>query len=321
MNIWERLMAVLKETAHNLKERQTKVTKRFEAWKANPKALKMKFWLCVSITAIFWILFGSVTTFQSFVLAIAASGDGDGSGIFFAPFAPPFFYWLYIKHTQIDVIKMLIAEKFQWQYDPDHQPEIWRLAAQELPEVFNKGNTGQYIEDQFWGNYKDQEFWSGVFHYETRRGRNSNSRTDEHFFALKLRKPLNNRFLLKPETMGTRFSNFFSKKDIDTESVEFNKMFQVSYTGEKAERQLDIVKNLSPSILTRLTDLVKRYDKTTVLFTNDIAIFSFKKRLVKSMKTNFILKDVKLDPRDQEFIEEKMNLILEITRELLIYLR
>ena len=43
--------------------------------------------------------------------------------------------------------------------------------------------------------------------------------------------------------------------------------------------------------------------------------------MVKKMHTNFILKDVKLDPRDQQFIEEKMQTILEITRELLLYLK
>ena len=109
-----------------------------------------------------------------------------------------------------------------------------------------------------------------------------------------------------------------SKKEINTESSEFNKLFAVFYNGRKDQKALEIVKTLSPALQIKLVELSQK-EKFSLLFRNDIAIFMINGKLLPRMKTNFF-RAIKLHPADKTFIENRINTILDISSEMMKYL-
>ena len=50
-----------------------------------------------------------------------------------------------------DLIKLEIAKKKGWIYNPNHDSVKYQNLLKYFPETFTKGNQNKYIEDQFWG--------------------------------------------------------------------------------------------------------------------------------------------------------------------------
>lgn len=123
---------------------------------------------------------------------------------------------------------------------------------------------------------------------------------------------------MEPDSVGGKIVNFFTRKNIDTESAEFNQAFDVYYAGKKDEKALEIVKTLSPALQTNLIKLLE-HEKFSLMFRQDVVIFMMDGVLLKKMKTNFF-RDVKLHPADKEFIENRINTILDISSEMVEYL-
>lgn len=308
-----------------LESRNQKVQKRFEEWKTNPGKLKRNFFLLLAIGILFYGLLVFSAAFRDFIWIIFMESWEDPFPYgYVLPWTPAVAYWVYIKKTQIDIIKKLVADRYNWKYDPSDQAVRWQKAVKLMPEIFEKGNNGQNIQDQFWGKYQDMDFWSGIFHYQVESGsgkNRKNTKHDAHFFCVKLPQTMENRFLLRPEGLGTKLTNAFRKKDIDLESEEFNKAFSISYKESKSARELDIVKSLSPSIQIRLLDLKNTSGKFTFLFAGNTAVILFKGRLFKKMYSNFIFKGVFLDLRDKQYLEQKLSDVLAISSEMVPYIR
>jgi len=195
-----------------------------------------------------------------------------------------------------------------------------------LPRNISKGNKSQYIEDQFWGtfekNNKITHFNAGRFSYtiESGGGKNHHSTTYyKNYFIFAIPKDLKSRFHLYPENIGSKINNFFSKKEINTESIEFNKVFAFSYNGKKDENALHIVKTLSPVIQEKLINLAKAKSDTQILFSHNTIIFYFNGYMLNKPQTN-LEKELKLAREDKENIENQMNYLIEISTEMSQYL-
>ena len=318
-SLWQQIYKP--KTAELLSKKQEKVKARLEKWKAHPNRLKFIF----GIFVLFPVLFvGSLILFETWrtILFEVLTSDDDGNGIFalFLIFMPAIAYYGYIKKTQVDALKMFVAEKMGWQYDPNEDRSDWQNMRNIFPKLFEQGNTAQDLQDQFWGMVEDTPFWSGIFHYgvETRdsKGRKHTTHHYKYFYAFPLPQVVKHQLYLKPEQKFLGFG-----KDIDTESVKFNKMFQVEFDEDTPERQMNIVKTLSPSVLIRLTDIGDSYGKYSLLIRGDTVIFLFDGKMLRKMKTNFILKGVQLDPRDQARIEAQMKQMISAARELFPFLK
>lgn len=161
-------------------------------------------------------------------------------------------------------------------------------------------------------------FYTGLFSYdiETRdsKGRTQTTTYKRHFFAIKLDKSIKARFFLYPENVFSKIGNLFTKKEINTESIEFNRTFAFSYDGRKNESAFDIVKVLSPSLQLKLLDLNKRKKDMNVLFMNECVFFDFRGKLLKKMDTN-LLKDIEISQKDKDLIKNELNNLIEISRE------
>jgi hypothetical protein len=255
-------------------------------------------------------------------------------------FLPSFGFYFGLVGLGKDLIKLQIANENHWLYEPERDKELWNRYSKLYPEIFRKGEKKQYLEDLFWGAVNKNGYWnyfvSGLFNYTitTRdsKGRRKDTELTNHFFAIKLPKKLKSRFFIYPENGLSKIRNFFSKKEINTESTKFNKTFAFSYNGDKGDKALEIVKTLSPRVQEELLKLNDSKIKSTkamgnplakgisVLFTDDVMIFSSFGPLIPIMKTDFLFRSVKIDQRDKEFISNELNTLIHISTEIVKYL-
>jgi hypothetical protein len=274
------------------------------------------------------LIIGILGTIVSLALTpiMLMGADGDGFQLILFGIIISWAYYggvvSYYKNLAIDLVKAQIAKENHWLYDPEHDGAKWRQLSQYFPEIFQKGNKSQYVEDQFWGvfdkNSKQTHFNTGRFSYtiESGSGKNRSSKTyHNHYFIFAIPKNLKSRFHLYPENFGNRISNFFSKKEINTESIEFNKTFAFSYDGQKGDKALHIVKTLSPAIQEKLINLAKEKKDTQILFAHNTITFCFQGYMLTKPKTDF-QKELKLAPEDKKIIEDQMDFLIEISTEM-----
>ena len=303
-----------------LERAQEKLNKKYEKYKKNPRLpLKNLLLLCIPIfiEIILLILFPSIFAFLN-----NSDSDSDSLEILVLPFLPAIAYYTKILFLQRDLIKLIIAKENNWLYSPDESPSHWRSMVNLYPEFFRKGNKKQNLQDEFWGKFNDQrytvDFWTGIFEY-TVKSRKKNIKFKETLFALHLNKKLKTDLRLVPETTMNRFWNFFRKNEINTESAEFNQTFATFYAGTKLEKEMDIIRILTPAVQVKLLDLKKSVGQFSILFRGETLLFAYKGPLLSKMHTNFF-KKVEVDPRDREAIRKRLNDILDISSDIIQYL-
>lgn len=239
-------------------------------------------------------------------------------------------YYSYVHKIQSkvrDMAKYLIAQKKGWVYDPRESGERWKKLEKKYPSLFKKGDKGQKIGDEFWGEFKIKErkvdMWVGVFEYkvETRdsKGRTQTTTYHKNMLALHLPKDLGVNFRLEPESLLHGFLDWFRKKEINTESVDFNKAFAFYYEGKREESELGIVKVLSPAVQDKLLDCRKRRGDFSLEFKEDTAIFGFDGLFLKKLKTDFFT-EVKIAKEDLDAIEGYFEEMGEIVMGIVKYL-
>ncbi len=238
-------------------------------------------------------------------------------------------YWWHIRMVQRNLIKLLIAKKNNWLYSSEKNINRFNQFNIYFSELFDKGDEGQNMQNEFWGklkkdkNNKSTDFYAGIFSYKTvHRGSKGRRYTITHYeniIVLKLDKTLKTSFLLEPENLFTNFLDFFKKKEIDIESHEFNKAFAFSYNGKKDKKVLEIVQTLSPAVQINLLELKRKTKSFSILFKDNCVLFSFKGRLLPKMKTNFFRK-IELDERDEIFIQKRLDTIFNISNKMIQYL-
>ncbi len=301
----------------NFEQENAKNLKILEKYSANPSLPRRNLGLCL-IPGI--LTLAALFLFSDQILGMLSSADEDATWILFLPFTPPFLYLARIFSLQRDLVKYAIARDQNWVYNPKESPSRWRVLRDKFSEIFDRGNRSQNISDEFWGDFSGNgkviDFWTGIFSYTIKSGKHSTTyrRT---LFAFHLEKSRTTRFCLKPE--HSFFGLFRRKTEIHLESTEFNKSFAVFYNGQKAEKEQEIVKTLSPSLQVRLLEMKKKEGDFEVLFVDEVMLFSFSGKLIKKMKSNFF-KKIEIDPRDSEVIKERLHRVFGIGSEMARFL-
>ncbi|HEY5714206.1 MAG TPA: hypothetical protein VIT68_02540 [Candidatus Gracilibacteria bacterium] len=301
------------------------IDKDFKKYEENPSLPQRNFYLfCIPL-----MLFGVLSAWQYDYLSQTMLNSEGGIRVYgligFFCFAAPAMYRRLVHSLQRDYIKKLLADKHQWLYNPYGGPGHWESLRHKFPEIFDKGTKKQKLYDEFWGTITDDRkttlFYSSIFEYTVVSGSGKNRREHTYYqtiFAFKLKKSLKADFLLHPEN-GLRWFRWFSRKEIDTESDEFNRAFAFTYNGAKDEKALEIVKTLSPAVQTKLLDLKKTEKYFSFLFKEEAVIFATNGHLLPKMHTNFF-KKVAIDPKDEEALQKRMHGILEIVGDIVPYL-
>jgi hypothetical protein len=236
------------------------------------------------------------------------------------PFMPVVFYVFYIKTIQTDLALYLFAQNRKWAFNPSMSPDHWQLFAREFPIIFGKGNYGsQFLENEFWGKMEVEgsnfDFWKGVFQYTTGSGKHKVSHRFDAM-AFHLPRPVKADLVLSPEGFHILGEGH---DDIKTESVEFNKKFEISCPGMDASKQQEIVKALSPAVQTKLLDLTRVRGSYYLALKNNALVMCFSNYKNPVSNTNFF-KKVEIDQRDIEAIQEDFRTILSAVGDLLRYM-
>jgi len=328
-------------TKKSFRIKNSEIQKKYEFYKKHPKNLNRKWWLLFILgiagtSALFVWLYLDPKSFWNFMIS---HGDDDhgGWGAFIIPWLPLLAFITYIKKLQKDLIKKIIAEKHHWIYNPEESRYHWEQLQQSFPKIFNRGNKKQYLEDEFWGKFETQiqkrDFYSGIFHYEVVTGSGKHKKTmrfNQTIFAIKLNKILNSTLMLTPVKKGILgfIINFFKRRTILTESIDFNKEFYIEIDGKNTnDKIISIIRKLSPAVQENLLQLAEQFPNCTIYFAKDVFFFlrsgflfsdSKKPNKIK-MKTNFF-KKVDIHPDDEKFLEEKISTLLEIANEIPQYL-
>jgi len=274
------------------------------------------------------ILIGALITYFTYDKAIAAAVDVEGVPIMYGIFGfliilfssvPYIVVKVKYQNIAIDFIKVSISLDRNWIYDPAPDEEKLKLLKKKFPEIFSIGSheslmdKAMYIDNQVWGNTENNDqiydFYSGEVFFQGVPG-------SDHFFCLKLNKNLKTRFNLYPEF--TKLSQD-PDKEINTESIEFNRHFAFDYKGTKGEKSLDIVTVLSPAVQQKLTKLRKSKGKFYILFAEDCAVFLFSRMILYNPKTR-LFKSIEVHDEDKSVFDEYLNEIIDISTEMAKYL-
>jgi len=230
---------------------------------------------------------------------------------------------------QTDVIKFLISEKKGWQYSPEKNRKRWKKikATSKFPQIFRKGNSNQVLSDEIFGAFPGKnpvDFWQGIFTYE-KKNKNINENRPIHCYrkdilAIRLSKKIRVSFALIHESVFHKFFNFFRSKEINVESVEFNRSFAVYYDGKRMKKENDIFSILSPTVQLHLVEMKRRMGEFSIYFIKDVCFFVFPNKFFPKMKTNFLW-EARLHPADQINFNNKISSLLEICGEIVPFLK
>jgi len=274
---------------------------------------------------------------------LRSSSDGDNYNFYslFFPGVPLIIYLVKIRNLQKDLVKKLVADKNHWTYNPAKNSSHWQALKLKFPDIFAQGNKNQNVQDEFWGNFKQNQkstqFYSSIFEFTEvlGSGKNRSSRTYyKTIFSIKLNKNMIHKLEISPKN---GFQRLF-KSGQSFESEQFNQLFLVELDGQSTNEQLEIFKKLSPAVQINLVDLAQEFPEMRILFKDDTFLFIrpgtlFQKSVnpllkiflglfrirLSHMKTNFF-KKVELHPDDEVFLQQKMTRLLSIAQEIPKYL-
>ena len=243
-----------------------------------------------------------------------------------------------LNRVRREVVKLEVADKNGFLFLAERSPTRWQKYKALYPEVFDKGRESQRVEDCFWGsvnlNGLKTSFVSGIFYYVNVSYDNKGNRRRHprwsNFFIAKLPSRNESRFFLYPQSFFSKVGNFFSRKKVHTSSVDFNKAFAFKYKGKRSEKELDIVKILSPGVQEELLKLNEHKRKSlgfferrtsgiSVLFADDSVVFFSPGRLLRKTKTNF-LKSPEIKEEDLVFLKEELESMISISNNITRYL-
>ena len=163
--------------------RSAKALAQYHFLKANPKHFSKNrlIWFVIGLSSslLFWFL--------DFNVWIPAACFG-----FTATYL--IFQRNYLFLLSKDLLKIQLAEKNNWLYDPKPSPNRYKILKSHFSKIFNKGdNNSQNISDEFWGlttlKQKEYFFNAGLFYYSIKVGDNTKSYLRQYLF-IKLEKEI-----------------------------------------------------------------------------------------------------------------------------------
>lgn len=262
-------------------------------------------------------LFSYLFIFSLLVVSIFFFRRSDNITSFF-PLLFGFIYYVYLKKkykaVTKDLLKLEVAKRNGWIYDPKPSYVLWKMLYKKYPYVFLKGSSGQKVEDQFFGEVKIDKklysFHSGIFTYTVSRGKHSQT-YHRRFFGLKLKNNLKKSFLLYPDRYKSKLHDALFKKDITIESNNFNDLFAFKYSGKKSDVSREIFKFFTPSVQEMFISFYNKYGSFDLFFGRDCLIVDFGGMIAPDFISD-ITKSSKLSETDLESINKKIYILLEI---------
>ncbi|MFT4261263.1 MAG: DUF3137 domain-containing protein [Candidatus Woesearchaeota archaeon] len=194
------------------------------------------------------------------VLLTLYDGSGNLAEVYFMAVITPIIVVIFfigsLRNLKKGLMKAKLAKEKGWVFEPKENSSLYSFYLGSFPKLFNMGNCFRSLQNVIWGKTNNGvPFVVGDFNYAVRRSsgkRTTTTRYTDHFFAVKLNTPLSTNFYLGPKNMGSKLKNLFTKKNIQTESIDFNERFYFCYENKDSETQMNIMNVLSPGVLEQL---------------------------------------------------------------------
>jgi hypothetical protein len=229
---------------------------------------------------------------------------------------PLVIYWGYVHKLQEEIVLYLLCMKNKWPYNPGDDYQRITTFITLLPKVFELGHD-QCLAEQLWGsitvNDASTSFWNGKFVYITGSGRNQSTHT-ENVFIFELR----TKILINFSLVKTGIIKGFEGK-IKTESQEFNNLYHIETINDDLSDQEEIIKVLSPSVITRLIDFAHKYKIKRIIFNYNEMIIVLNKTIWKTRYPNFFEK-VEIDERDETIFYEALKNMVALPSEMIQFI-
>ena len=223
-------------------------------------------------------------------------------------FLPALFYFSYIRLLSNHLINSEIAKQEGWIYSSEETVLRWSKLAMLYPEIFQKGDNDQTVSEEMWGTLQNAPFWLGCFDYAVGEGKNREDHSHS-VYAFPLPRAAPADFLLEPKSWGSE------KRDLETESIDFNKNFSIQYAGARAQSGPLIFQTLTPPALEKIVALRAKTGPFSLLFSGKTMVISFGE-VIKPRFTNFFIR-VEVDPRDIQELEGRLKQVITLAGEIL----
>lgn len=294
-------------TESSFADEREKVVKQIKDLRAHPYVAKVLLAASILLTLFCIHLYFTVKDF-------------DYSFILFS-LTPTIIIIGYIYTLQNAAIWYLLCEKHNWVFNPEKNFERPERLAKLFPDIFNRGllnkdgkekkDNEKYtsLHNQVWGKIGTGEsinFWSCIFHSDQHSS--GSGLYDQTAFVIEL-----------DDFIPVSFSLFRKgeKSTIQTESVEFNKLFKIKSHEDNNTTEQQIIKALSPSVQVRLIDFANKFSLDCIAFQDKYMVILFEGKVWEAKHTNFY-KNVTIDERDikrfDDLLKEMVALPLEMRK-------
>jgi hypothetical protein len=300
-------------TAKEFEKETTRIRASFEKFKKNPrKHINRGIFFCVIgvlvlIGGMFYPFFVPVADLEMLIRVV-----------FFSAF--PFFAIGIISLTsgqaaKKQMTKLLFAEKNGWLFDAhDNRDRLNQL--QTKFKTLNKG-TDTGITEQYWGhttiNGKHFDFYTALHSYSIRTGKHEQNYTNT-IMIFKLPQTIQNPFYVVESSAG-----IFSAKDVELESVEFNKKYVVNFSKKNSGSPSEIMHIITPAVQNKFLELAKKFDYFTADFSGDAVLFSIGSDLLDTFEPD-ILGTFELNPAHEAEIKNNLKQLFDTAGEILKYI-
>jgi hypothetical protein len=201
-----------------------------------------------------------------------------------------------IKFRQKKILKY-VCDKFGWKYGISN-PDI-STTLQQTFKTLPHGRPSLDCEIQ--GQLAGESFYHATYTSVIGSGKHRRTQT-VYILATKLEKPIQVPFAIKREFL------FSSKNDIQFESIEFSKQFEILYNPDYKQQ---IMTYITPSVQTTIVDLHKAYKLYSIEVLFDTLIITYAKNILWSFNLT-----TDISQKELEQIKQKMEKLLSLTKQL-----
>jgi hypothetical protein len=228
----------------------------------------------------------------------------------------------FYKSLCYDLIKILMALAKRWFYDPFPSAEKWMALRNLYPEIFNRGNAHQNVEDQFWGKFRagdrDFDFYAGLFHYarvtKDSKGKSHRRDYEKNFFCLRPGKSFGIRFFLFTHKTGASSSEIDSRA-VKSNSAEFDRNFNIS-TSPEPDAAENIVRGFPSDVLSKLNGMFQTKGPFGMLVTENCVFYVFDGPFLPRIKSDLI-KSIEMDPEDMGYFDREFSMLTGLTSDII----
>jgi hypothetical protein len=295
-------------------EEDAKLEGIYQKYQTHPHRVNRIFTLLV---AIFWPL--------AFLLGYLFLAVGASLQALILPIIFLLIPWGYkgaVKATQDDLTLLFLTRAKGWRYLRGQNSTHWESLKGVFPEIFDKDGHSQYVNEQIWGSVQGEHgaipFWLGTFMYTVGYGKNSHTYT-LYTYAVQLQKTLTADLVVEPQTGFNKFAQAFTTKEIEMESMEFNKLFRITYKGQRSEVAPHIFETLNPAVMSNLIDMRNAGTPFSLVFRGSTLLISQATPFFTMKYTDFFKKP-EVDPRDISGVEEQLQKILKYVGDISFHL-